>query len=116
MTSGRLSWPKYLRPMSQRDRAWLVKLDATQTDIAAVADALRDLSSRLDARAHLIRKVARDRGGLAPDGSALDPDRTVMTVMVGDAVATTAGIASTLDQATEKLERLAASLRGTCLD
>ena len=99
--------------MTRQDRARLAKLDATQTDIAAVADALRDLSSRLDARAHLIRKVARDRGGLAPDGSALDPDRTVMTVMVGDTVATTAGIASTLDQATEKLERVAAALRDT---
>ena len=34
-----------------------------------------------------------------------------MTMLVGDAVATTTGIASTLDQATEKLERVAASLR-----
>ena len=102
---------KHLLPMSHRDRARLATLDRTRTDIVAVADALRDLSSRLDARAHLYRKVARGHGGVAPDGTALDPDRTVMTMLVGDAVATTTGIASTLDQATEKLERVAASLR-----
>ena len=89
----------------------MAKLDATRADIVAVADALRDLSSRLDARAHLIRKVARERGGMASDGSALDPDQTVMTVLVGDAVATTAGIASTLDLVTEKLEQVAVALR-----
>lgn len=77
----------------------------------AVVDALRDLSSRLDARAHLIRKVARNRGRVALDGSAPDPDRTVMTIQVGDAVSMTAGIASALDQVTEKLERVTASLR-----
>ena len=109
-------WLKRLLPMSRQDRARLAKLDSTQVDIVAVADALRDLSIRLDARAHLIRKAARDRGGVAPDGTALDPDRTVMTVLVSDAVATTTGIASTLDQATEKLERVAASLRTTYLD
>ena len=102
---------KRLLPMSCPDRVRLAKLDATRTDIVAVADALRDLSSRLDARAHLYRKVARGHGGVAPDGTALDPDRTVMAMLVGDAVATTTGIASTLDQATEKLERVAASLR-----
>lgn len=105
------AWFKRLLPMTRRDRARLTRLDSTRADLVAVADALRDLSNRLDARAHLIRKAARDRGGVAPDGSALDPDRTVMTVLVGDAVATTTGIASTLDQATEKLERVAASLR-----
>ena len=97
--------------MTRRSRARLAKLDATRAEIVAVADALRDLSSRLDARAHLIRKAARDRHGAAPGGSALDPDRTVMRVQVGDAVSATTGIASTLDQATEKLERLAAALR-----
>ena len=104
-------WLNRLLSMSRRDRARLAHLDSTRADIVAVAAALRDLSSRLDARAHLIRKVARDCGSVAPDGSVLDPDRTVMTVRVGDAVATTAGIASTLDQATEKLERLAVGLR-----
>lgn len=111
MTGGRLSWLKYLRPMTRQDRARLTKLDSAQADIVAVADAMRDLSSRLDARAHLIRKAARAAPGKAPDGSVLDPDRTVMTMLVGDAVATTAGIASTLDQATEKLERVVAALR-----
>lgn len=111
MSSRRVIWFKRLLPVSRRGRAQLAKLEATRADIVAVADALRDLSSRLDARAHLYRKVARGHGGVAPDGTALDPDRTVMTMLVGDAVATTTGIASTLDQATEKLERVAASLR-----
>lgn len=105
------AWFKPLLPMTRWDRTRLAQLDGTRADLVAVADALRDLSSRLDARAHLVRKVARDRGGVAPDGSALDPDRTVMTVLVGDAVASTSGTASTLDQATEKLERVAAALR-----
>ncbi len=103
--------PPHQRPMIRQQRARLAKLDATRANIVAVANALRDLSSRLDARAHLIRKVARDRGSMAPDGSALDPDRTVITMLVGDAVATTTEIASTLDQATEKLERVAVALR-----
>lgn len=106
-----ISWLKHLRPMSRRDRARLAKLDSTRADIVAVADALRDLSSRLDARAHLIRKVACARHGGAPGGSAPGPDRTVMTIQVGDAVSMTAGIASVLDRVTETLERLAVGLR-----
>jgi hypothetical protein len=111
MSSREVAWFKRLLPMKRRDRARLAKLDAARAEIAIVADALCDLSSRLDARAHLIRKVARDRHGAALDGTVLDPDRTVMRVQVGDAVSMTTGIASSLDHLTETLERLAASLR-----
>lgn len=112
MTLPRVPWWKLIVPMSRRDRARLAKLDGMRAELAAVADRVRDVASRHDARAHLVRQAARASQGAMTETRAVNSTQNTVLAQAADAVVRSKQTATALDGVVETLERLAASLRG----
>jgi len=115
MTGGRLPWLEGLLPASRRERALAAKLADTRASLADVAETLRALSALENAWAHQTIKAVRRGSNHAGESIARDPAASALqgTITMPASVALTRArkMAGALDQATEALERLAASLR-----
>lgn len=86
MTSRRFSQLTRRLLLMRQERARLAKLDDVCTDLAAVADCVRDLSAKQDAHAHLIGKVVRANRGAFTETVASDSVQNVMLAQAADAL------------------------------
>ena len=98
--------------MSRWNQARLAKLDGMRAELAAVADRVRDVASRHDAHAHLVRQAARASRGATTETRAVNSTKNTVLAQAADAVVRSKQTAAALDGVVETLERLAASLRG----
>lgn len=100
-----------LLPVTRRARGQAGKLAAARSRLAAIADAVRELSSAEDAHAHSIRRVARASRGALTEKAAAHPVQDVIMNHAANALARSVGTAEALDQVAEALELLATSLQ-----